>query len=62
MAENRFLKIEEVLARYQLARATLYALIRRGEFPGGIKVGALRRWPLAALDAWDEAQMRTAGE
>ena len=47
------LPIRSVQAQTNLGRTKIYDLIRKGEFPAPIKLGArTARWPAAAIDAW----------
>ena len=47
------LPIRSVQAQTNLGRTKIYDLIRRGEFPAPIKLGArTARWPAAVIDAW----------
>lgn len=42
--EERLLRIEEVLDRLAISRATLYKEIRKGRIPEPKKIGAASRW------------------
>lgn len=45
--------IRSVQAITALGRTKIYDLIRKGEFPAPIKLGArTARWPAAVIDAW----------
>ncbi|GEC97740.1 hypothetical protein ZRA01_38130 [Zoogloea ramigera] len=47
------LPIRSVQAQTNLGRTKIYDLIRKGDFPAPIKLGArTARWPAAAIDAW----------
>lgn len=47
------LPIRSVQAQTNLGRTKIYELIRKGEFPAPIKLGArTARWPAAVIDAW----------
>lgn len=47
------LPIRSVQAQTNLGRTKIYDLIRKGEFPAPIKLGArTARWPAAVIDAW----------
>lgn len=50
--------IRTVQAITALGRTKIYDLIRRGEFPAPIKLGArTARWPAAVIDAWLKDQI-----
>ena len=50
-----FLRISEVLERVGLSRAAIYALIQRGHFPKGVKVGKRAvRWPSDEVERWQQ--------
>ena len=43
-----------------LSKSTVYALIRKGEFPRPFKAGPqARRWSLREIEQWNAAQPRT---
>ena len=47
------LPIRSIQAQTNLGRTKIYDLIRKGDFPAPIKLGArTARWPAAAIDAW----------
>ena len=51
--ENRLLRLPEVVQRTGLARATIYNLIKREEFPRPIELtGRLRRWQEGVIEQW----------
>lgn len=52
------LRLPDVMARTGLARASLYAAIKRGEFPKAIQLGARAvAWPSEDIDAWIAARI-----
>lgn len=49
----RYLKMDEVVRKTSLHRATIYRLIKTGEFPTGTKIRPRRRaWTETSIDAW----------
>ena len=59
-SSEHFLKIGELVARYQITRDGINKLVRRGVFPRGIKIGRAHRWALSELTAWEQAQAAKA--
>ena len=56
-AGRRYLKISEVAERTSLLRATIYRLIKRGDFPPGTQILSRRRgWLETAIEDWIEAR------
>lgn len=51
-------KRESVVGRVHMTRSTIYALIKDGDFPAPIKVGASSLWPLSEIDDWIERKKR----
>jgi prophage regulatory protein len=50
--------IRTVQAITALGRTKIYDLIRKGDFPAPIKLGArTSRWPAAVIEAWVKAQI-----
>lgn len=50
---ERFLRINDVVARTALSRSHIYALIGREQFPAPRKLGAkCSRWIESEVDAW----------
>ena len=53
LMERRILRIEEVMEVTRLARSTIYAMIKSGDFPRPIRVGGRGvRWKLSDIDLW----------
>lgn len=46
------LSIGEVLAVVGVSRSSVYAMIQRGAFPPGVKVGRARRWRRSEIATW----------
>ena len=44
-----YVTVNEIAGLLRVSRSTLYALIQRGKFPAGIKIGHSRRWPVREL-------------
>ena len=60
---TRLLRRQEVEERCQLSRSTLYRMMREGEFPEPIKVGARAvRWPELEIEAWLSDRPRATGD
>ena len=59
--ESRILRISEVLDRIGVSKATLYRMVRRGDFPKQCRLGGGRiaGWHSQDVDAWF-AQHRSA--
>ncbi len=49
--ERVTLTVEETATRLGIGRSLAYMMIQRGEIPS-VKLGKLRRVPVAALDEW----------
>ena len=49
MNNQALLTVDDVAALLRLSKNTVYVLIRRGEFPVGLKIGHARRWRMAEL-------------
>ena len=49
-----YLKRQELEARYQVTKTTIYSWIKTRDFPAGIHFGAnLVRWSSVQVDAWE---------
>jgi prophage regulatory protein len=58
---QRFLRIKEVRARVPYGRASLYRLIKAGEFPKPYPLGARAvAWLEAEIDEWIAGRVATA--
>lgn len=60
---ERLLRIGEVETMVGLKKSSLYAAIRRGEFPAPVKLS--RRavcWPASAIDAWIGSRIKSGGQ
>jgi prophage regulatory protein len=49
---TRLLRLPDVQARVPLHRATIYAMVKAGEFPAPRKLGTASLWPEDEIDAW----------
>lgn len=55
------LRARQVLEKIGISRAHLYDLIRRGEFPPPVKLGARTSvWPLSTVESWISARVQAA--
>lgn len=56
---ERFLRLPEVLSKVGISKATLYDKIKRGEFPGPIKLfgGPNVAWRQSDILAWMQEQI-----
>ena len=54
-----FLRLPAVIARTGIARASIYYLIARGEFPAQISLGSRAvGWLASEIDEWGESRIR----
>lgn len=53
---ERFLSSKEIGLIFGISKSGVFNMLKRGEFPEGIKVGRNRRWTLSEVQAWYEAQ------
>jgi prophage regulatory protein len=56
VAQERLLRLPEVLRMVSFSRATLYRRIENGEFPAPKKDGNISFWPLSVVAEWIEAK------
>jgi prophage regulatory protein len=50
---DRMIRMKEVVKKIGLCRATIYAMISRGEFPRPIRIGERATgWSESELEAW----------
>ncbi|CAH7428859.1 Transcriptional regulator [Vibrio chagasii] len=55
MANDRYMKIGEVLERTSYSRAQIYRLMKSGEFPSAYRLSKNRvAWKESEVDAWVE--------
>jgi prophage regulatory protein len=50
----RFLRLPEVLGSTGVGKTLFYKMIKRGEFPPAIKLGAARVWPEEDVRTWQQ--------
>ena len=63
MEQDRLLTRQEVEARCRIARTTLYKMMRAGQFPCPIRIGARAvRWPASEIESWIADRPRATGE
>jgi prophage regulatory protein len=56
-----WLTLSEVEERLGLTKATIYRLIRCGQFPRQVKIGAQAvRWHRSAIEAWEASKLAEA--
>lgn len=56
---EELLRLPQVKQRTGLGRASIYARMKRGEFPKPIPLGARAvAWPSTDIDAWVQAQIQ----
>lgn len=62
MSEEHFLLFDDVHKQTSLPHSTLYAMMKRGEFPRPMKIGRKRvAWPASEVKTWMQNRERTAG-
>ena len=44
--------IKQVIRMINLTPAGIYARMKSGTFPNGVKIGSARLWPLEDVEAW----------
>jgi excisionase family DNA binding protein len=54
--EVRFLTVEELAERYRCSKQHIGRQLAAGKLPRPIRVGALVRWRLEAIEAWENEQ------
>ena len=47
-----YIDVKEVIKKVNLTSAGIYARIKAGTFPAGVKVGSARVWTEAEIDEW----------
>ena len=45
-----------------ISRVGLLSLVKRGEFPAGVKLGHSRRWSVAQISAWLDGKTQKGAE
>ena len=60
---GRLLRLSEVRSRTALGRSTIYRLMRNGDFPEPLKIGARAvRWRESEIEEWLAARPRATGD
>lgn len=55
--EDRFLRLREVKEIAALSRATIYRMMKTGQFPQSVRVGSRAvRWRLSDINAWMDSR------
>ena len=52
MNEGNLLNIQQVAAKVNLTQNWIYARMKSGTFPNGLKIGSARLWPIEEIEAW----------
>ena len=47
---------------FGICRSGIWALMRRGDFPLGVKIGRSRRWAVSEVKEWMSRQKEKGGE
>ncbi|MGQ5245456.1 helix-turn-helix transcriptional regulator [Xanthomonas arboricola] len=50
--QHRLLRLRDVLDKVGLSKSTVYAMIRRKEFPKPVHLGCMATWVESEIDAW----------
>ena len=53
-AECRLLRLPDVMQRVNLGKTTIYALVKRDEFPAPVKAGRTSLWRSDSIERWIE--------
>ena len=53
---ERFLSSKEIGLIFGISKSGVFNMLKRGEFPVGVRVGRNRRWTLSEVQAWYDAQ------
>lgn len=53
---EKFLSSKEIGRIFGISKSGVFNMLKRGEFPVGIRVGRNRRWRLSEVQAWFDAQ------
>ena len=60
---DRLLRLSAVQTRTALGRSTIYRLMRNGDFPEPLKIGARAvRWRESEIEEWLAARPRATGD
>ncbi|MBQ8692388.1 MAG: AlpA family phage regulatory protein [Synergistaceae bacterium] len=47
-----YIDVKEVIKKVNLTSAGIYARIKAGTFPAGVKIGSARVWTESEIDEW----------
>ena len=56
-----YLTAAQITSAFGICRSGIFALMNRGEFPAGIKIGRSRRWALSDIQAWLKRKEQEGG-
>lgn len=56
-----YLTAAQITSAFGICQACLFNLMKRGEFPAGVKIGRCRRWALSEVLSWLEGQTQEEG-
>ena len=54
---TEFLTAKDIAKRYQISLWTVYALVRNGKIPCGLRLGRSRRWPLRQIEEFEKREL-----
>lgn len=60
--EQKYLKLEAVLERYQISKTTVWRWAAEGKFPKPKKFSRTTRWAIADLEQWEVKEGYEASE
>ena len=52
MQEDTYITASQLGRMLNLSRGSIYNMRRKGDLPEGVKIGGVRRWSMAELDAF----------
>lgn len=56
---ERFLRLEDVMAKVGLSRSSIYQMIREGKFPPQVQISQrCVAWQASSIDAWMQGRSR----
>lgn len=53
---GEYLTAKEISETFKIARSGIFNMVKRGDFPAGVKIGACRRWTLQEVKTWLDSQ------
>ena len=51
-----FISSKDIARLFGISKSGIFNMLKRGDFPEGIRVGRNRRWRLSEVSAWFDAQ------